>query len=77
MLRAPHLTVVNLTKKKKALDYMLTMIAEAMIDRPRRHRCNSRVVKIKMSNFKRKRTTDTSKFRNFEEDIQIEYQMAA
>ncbi len=73
----PHLTVVNSNKKTKALSYMLKMIGDAKIDRPRRLRCNSRVVKIKMSNFKRKRTTDKSMFRNFEEEIQIEYQMAA
>lgn len=57
--------------------YMLKMIANSQIDRPRRHRCNPRVVKVKMSNFKRKRKNDKSVYRNFEEDIQIIPQEAA
>jgi hypothetical protein len=34
-------------------------------------------VKVKMSNFKRKRSGDKSKYRNFEKDIQIITQKAA
>ena len=53
------------------------MIAESVIDRPRRPRSNPRVVKVKMSNFKRKRKKDKSEYRNFERDIEIIYQKAA
>ena len=74
---APHLNVIVSNKRKAALDYMLKMVAESLIDRPRRPRRNPRVVKVKMSNFKRKRKTDKSEYRNFEEDIIIIYQEAA
>jgi hypothetical protein len=68
----------KLSKRKKSFDYLLKMIAESIIDRPRRPRSNPRVVKVKMSNFKRKRKKDKSEYRNFEEDIQIiPYQKAA
>ena len=39
--------------------------------------CNPRVVKVKMSNFKRKRINDKSVYRYFEEDLQIIPQQAA
>jgi len=52
-------------------DYLLDLIADSPIDRPRRLRINPRVVKVKMSNFKRKRSGDKSKYRNFEQDINI------
>ena len=74
---APHISIANSAKKKIALAYMIGVIAKSMIDRPRRPRCSPRVVKIKMSNFKRKRKADISKFRNFEEDIKIVYQKTA
>lgn len=52
-------------------DYLLKLIADSQIDRPRRPRVNPRVVKVKMSKFKRKRSKDMSKYRNFENDIEI------
>lgn len=52
-------------------DYLLELIADSPIDRPRRPRVNSRVVKVKMSKFKRKRSKDKSTYRNFEEDLEI------
>jgi hypothetical protein len=52
-------------------DYLLDLIADSPIDRPRRPRINARVVKVKMSNFRRKRWSDKSKYRNFEQDIKI------
>lgn len=60
-----------------SIAYMFKLIANSPIDRPRRHRCNPRVVKVKMSNFNRKRRNDKSVYRNFEEDIQIIPQEAA
>jgi len=64
-------------KKKQKRTFLLQMIAEAKIDRPRRQRRNPRVVKIKMSNFKRKRSTDKSECTNFMQDVKIIYQKAA
>jgi hypothetical protein len=75
---APHMSAEKLSKRKKHFDYLLKMIAESKIDRPRRPRSNPRVVKVKMSNFKRKRKKDKSEYRNFERDIEIiPYQKAA
>ncbi len=58
-------------------DYLLKLIADSLIDRPRRPRINSRVVKVKMSKYNRKRTADKSTYRNFEKDIEIITQEAA
>ena len=75
---APHMSAERFSKRKKYFDYLLKLISESKIDRPRRPRSNPRVVKVKMSNFKRKRKKDKSEYRNFEEDIQImPYQKAA
>jgi hypothetical protein len=52
-------------------DYLLKLIADSPIDRPRRMRINPRVVKVKMSKFKRKRSGDISTYRNFEKDLEI------
>ncbi len=68
---APYLSTFISNKRKKALAYLYGLIAESQIDRPRRLRCNPRVVKIKMSSFKRKRKSDKSQFRNFEACIEI------
>jgi hypothetical protein len=54
--------------------YLFKLIANSPIDRPRRPRCNPRVVKVKMSNFRRKRRNDKSVYRNFERDLQIIHQ---
>jgi hypothetical protein len=61
----------------KTRDYMLQIIAESKIDRPRRPRRNKRVVKVKMSNFKRKRSADKSEYANFIQDVKIIYKKAA
>jgi len=47
------------------------VIADSGIDRPRRHRVNPRVVKIKMSKFKRKNKEDKSEQRNLEKELVI------
>jgi hypothetical protein len=51
--------------------YLLTLIADCDIDRPRRHRINPRVVKVKMSKFKRKNKTHKSETRNLEKELKI------
>ena len=68
---APFISIADKIKKNKTINYLLKTVAESLIDRPRRHRSNPRVVKIKMSNFKRKRKTDKSGYRNFEKEIEI------
>jgi hypothetical protein len=64
-------------RKKKERLFLLQMIANSKIDRPRRPRRNPRAVKVKMSNFKRKRSTDKSECTNFMQDVEILYQEAA
>jgi len=59
------------TDERNMFDYLLELIANSLIDRPRRLRVNPRVVKVKMSKYKRKRSADKSKYRNFENDIEI------
>ncbi len=61
----------------KTRDYMLQIIAESKIYRPRRPRQNKRVVKVKMSNFKRKQSADKSEYANFIQDVKIRYKKAA
>ncbi len=68
----------NTQKYEKGMfDYLLELIADSPIDRPRRPRINSRVVKVKMSKYKRKRNGDKSEYRNFEKDVEIITQEAA
>lgn len=63
--------------KEEVHAFLLTMIANSKIERPRRPRRNPRVIKIKMSNWKRKRSKDKSEIFNFEQDLEILYQNAA
>ena len=51
--------------------YLLMVIADCDIDRPRRHRINPRVVKVKMSNFKRKNRNHKSENRDIEKELKI------
>jgi hypothetical protein len=63
--------------EKNRFDYLLELIADSPIDRPRRPRINPRVVKVKMSKYKRKRSGNKSTYRNFEKDIEIITEQAA
>ena len=58
-------------RKRKMFDYLLALIADSSIDRPRRLRVNPRVVKVKRSKYKRKRSRDKSEYRNFEQELII------
>jgi hypothetical protein len=51
--------------------YLLMVIADCDIDRPRRPRANPRVVKVKMSKFKRKNERHTSEHRDIEKELKI------
>lgn len=68
---APLMTVANADHKQEQFDYLLALIAHSDLDRPRRQRVNPRVVKVKMSKFKRKRKEDKSEQRNLEEELEI------
>lgn len=68
---APLMTVADSQKRQEMFNYLLTLIADCDIDRPRRQRVNPRVVKVKMSKFKKKRKTDKSEHRNLEKELEI------
>jgi hypothetical protein len=67
----PHMCIVIGTQAKKKFDYLLSLITECTIDRPQRHRINPRVVKVKMSKFKRKCRYHKSSSRNLEKELQV------
>lgn len=68
---APLMTVADGEQRSEQFVYLLALIADSDIDRPRRHRVNPRVVKVKMSKFRRKRRKDKSEQRNLEEELEI------
>ncbi len=50
-------TCASLKLREIQSEYLLFLISESEINRPRRNRVNPRVVKIKISKFKRKKST--------------------
>ncbi len=68
---APLMTAADKEQRQEQFNYLLASLADCDIDRPRRHRVNPRVVKIKMSKFKKKRKTDKSAQRNLEKELEI------
>ena len=67
----PHMNIAEPTQAESQLQYLRSLIAECVIDRPHRHRINPRVVKVKMSKFKRKRKIHKSSHRDLESELQI------
>jgi len=68
---APLMTVAKAEQRQKQFTYLLALLANSSIDRPRRPRINPRVVKVTSSKFKRKRKEHTSQLRNLEKDLKI------
>ncbi len=77
ILQAVPLMNMMTGKTEEVRVFLLKMIANSKIDRPRRPRRNPRVIKIKMSNWNCKRSNDKSETFNFEQDLEILYQKAA
>ena len=67
----PQMNIAGPTQAESQLQYLRSLIAECVIDRPHRHRINPRVVKVKMSKFKRKRKIHKSSHRDLESELQI------
>lgn len=61
----------------KQQQYLLDLLAAADLDRPRRPRVNDRVVKVKMSKFKRKTQQHQTRTREFEQVLEILTPLAA
>jgi len=67
---APLLTADDSDQENK-FRYLLTLIADCDIDRPHRPRINPRVIKVKMSKFKRKRKEHHAEKRDIEKELKI------
>ena len=68
---APMMTADASEHTADRFRYLLMVIADCDIDRPRRQRINPRVVKIKMSKFKRKNKRHKSENRDIEKELKI------
>lgn len=64
-------TLTDPAHRRLQYNYLLYLIAESRIDRPKRPRINPRVVKVKSSKFGRKNDTHKSEYRNLEKDLYI------
>lgn len=67
----PIMTADAVSRTKTRFEYLLAVIANCDIDRPRRPRINPRVVKVKMSKFQRKNGMHKSEYRNIEQGLTI------
>ena len=67
---APIMTAEQPTQESR-FEYLLAVIADCEIDRPRRPRVSPRVVKVKMSRFKRKHEKHKSETRDLAEKLKI------
>ena len=68
---APVMTGHTVEERESTRSYLLEVIADCLIDRPRRPRLNPRVVKVKMSKFARKTAADKSVTRDIVSELKI------
>jgi len=68
---APILTAAAPERRKHKRQYLLTLLADCPIDRPRRPRLNPRVVKVKMSKWGRKTDAHKSERRDIAGQLKI------
>ena len=68
---APLLTATTLERRERKRQYLLTLLADCQIDRPRRPRVNPRVVKVKMSKWGRKTADHKSEARDLAHQLKI------
>lgn len=68
---APILTAVPCQQREHKRTHLLTLMADCLIDRPRRPRLNPRVVKVKMSKFARKNASHKSQVRDVVNELKI------
>lgn len=66
-----YFCINNALDKSETMNYLLYLISESEIDRPRRRRVNPRVVKVKSSKFERKNDFHKSELRNLQEDLNV------
>lgn len=63
--------IIDAFNKTDGHNYLSKLMAESLIDRPRRKRVNPRVIKVKMSKFRRKRKGDKGQNVDYEKHTQI------
>ncbi|MEW5961178.1 MAG: hypothetical protein AB1801_25920, partial [Chloroflexota bacterium] len=68
---APLMTADCAAQRQHKFSYLLALMADCEVDRPRRPRINPRVVKVKMSKFERKSKKHKSEKRNIEQELKI------
>jgi len=68
---APILTAAAPDHRELKRQYLLTLLADCQIDRPRRPRLNPRVVKVKMSKWARKSASHHSEERDIAKQLKI------
>lgn len=68
---APLLTATTSERREQKRQYLLTLLADCQLDRPRRSRVNPRVVKVKMSKWGRKTDVHKSEVRDIAEQLKI------
>lgn len=68
---APILTAATPARRAQKRQYLLTLLADCQIDRPRRPRLNPRVVKVKMSKWARKTAVHASEVRDNAKTLEI------
>jgi hypothetical protein len=68
---APILTALTPDRRESKRRYLLTLLADCRIDRPRRPRVNPRVIKVKMSKWARKTADHKSEVRDLAAQLKI------
>jgi hypothetical protein len=63
--------IIDAVDKVDGHNYLSKLMAESLIDRPRRKRVNPRVIKVKMSKFKRKKKGDKGQNIDYEKMTEI------
>jgi hypothetical protein len=71
LLDAAPIMTADESAQESQFEYLLAVIADCEIDRPRRPRVNPRVVKVKMSRFKQKREKHKSETRDLAKELKI------
>jgi len=71
LIDAAPIMTTDEAHQESRFEYLLAVIADCEIDRPRRPRVNPRVVKVKMSKFKRKREKHKSETRDLAKGLKI------
>ena len=73
----PNMCIFVGKQAKIRLQYLRSLIIDCTIDRPKRNRINPRVIKVKMSKFKRKKRFHKSTSRDLENELLVLGEVAA